>query len=85
MSWNLRERDEREDMRSAMRIKRMVKKLKDRIEDLCEEIDDMEEGDYGERDDYEERHARRARYRDDDDDFGERRGVRGTGRYSRLR
>lgn len=55
-------------------VERMKKKIK-MFEKVARRLMD---GDFGERDDM-------GDYYDGDDDMGERRGVRGTGRYSRVR
>jgi hypothetical protein len=69
---------ERTHHRSGGSGKRIVEKLyemKDALEDLCEEVEEMEE-EFGERD---------GSYGERDSEIHERRGVRGTGRYSRMR
>jgi hypothetical protein len=69
---------ERTHHRSGGSGKRIVEKLyemKDALEDLCEEVEEMEE-EFGERD---------GSYGERDSEMHERRGVRGTGRYSRMR
>lgn len=70
-------------------------KLYECIEELCEDSSMGERGgNYGNR--YGNRYGgggsygnrmgyRDEEYEDDDNDFGQRRGVRGTGRYSRFR
>lgn len=56
-------------------LKKKIKKVKALLEDICDELDgeDLSERDYPERD------------YPMDERFEERRGVRGTGRYSRYR
>lgn len=69
---------ERTHHRSGGSGKRIVEKLyemKEALEDLCEEVEEMNE-EFGERD---------GGYGERDSEMHERRGVRGTGRYSRMR
>ena len=52
----------------------MKKRLKEMAEEFIDEICEEMEGGYGERNDMDN-------YERDHDNYGERRGVRGTGRY----
>lgn len=56
----------------------MKKRLKEMAEDFIDEICEEMEGGYGERNNNMDNY-------DNDGGYGERRGVRGTGRYSRFR
>lgn len=69
MAWS--ELHEREEA-SSVSIKRKLRKIKKLMEDVCEELEDDDE-DFSERD------------YPMDERFYERRGVKGTGRYSRYR
>lgn len=71
----------------AYKMLKHGKKLYECIEEICEDDAIGERGGYGR---YGNRggYGNRMGYRDDwedDEDFGQRRGVRGTGRYSRYR
>ncbi len=60
---------------SGKRIVEKLYEMKEALEDLCEEAEEMNE-EFGERD---------GGYGERDSEMHERRGVRGTGRYSRMR
>lgn len=62
---------------SSKRIVEKLYEMKDALEELCEEVEEMSE-EFGERDGETHGYGERG-------DYGERRGVRGTGRYSRMR
>lgn len=68
-------------------LMKLLQETKENLEDICEMVGDMDEGEYGERSGMGMRYdgppmrSRRAyRIIQDDDDYGERRGVRGSGR-----
>ncbi|MCM1034917.1 MAG: hypothetical protein NC346_02475 [Prevotella sp.] len=69
MAWT--ELRERDDY-GTHPLKKKLRKVKELMEDICEDLED----DFSERDSMYEREM---------DGLGERRGVRGTGRYSRYR
>ncbi len=65
---------------SKEEVMRKVKKAKELMMDICEDLESMDDEDFGERGgEWEARGGYGER-----DDYGERRGVRGTGRYSRY-
>ena len=75
--YEISERSSRHSGGSSKRIVEKLYEMKDALEELCEEVEDMSE-EFGERDGDMPSHSERG-------DYGERRGVRGTGRYSRMR